>query len=738
MAVSNYNPLVALDPDLSGPAVYPTPAAAAGGEVEARRVYAAFRRRWRVMLAAFGCVMALGAIYAFFKKPVYEATAMVTVVTAQSASVDSGDLRVLNDLQGLTRTVSAQSHIQLIGRQDVLAAAAGQLPRADVSKGFGDAPIPKWAVRVGLADKDSDVIAITARAYDANIAAAYANAIVDAYVERDQIYSRSATRQGREYVRFELSAVQKQLSDAQNDLASYKRRVNIVSPDSQVTAITNSMVALQNELDNAGVELASAQRHANSLREQLAQEGNEVRETTTVQVNPRYQAAVTALDQLNARRAAMQQEYSPNSKEMRRIDSEIASAERKLEKIAQTIVGQQVRTRNPALNNYSSALAGVASARAKVKALRYVLKARQAKMQKLPAFESELARLTTRVNLLQGIYEDLSQKYYVLLVNENSTLPNARLASAALPPLQPAIPNKPRSLAIFFLLGLLAAVAAAAIAERLDSAIREDNLPALLTGEAPLAVIPHVSSVGSFIESFRTLRNVINSSRSFGTSRSKIMVVTSPNRGEGKRTVAVNLAIAMAWSGKRALLVDCDLREPSLAAGMGVPGDVGLTSLIRGVATADQVIYPTSVENVYCIPTGPAPFHPSQFLNSPGSLDVLREISESFDIVIVNGPPCVGLSDIQVVARASDAVMMVVMMDRTSQDDLKEALANLARVNAPYAGYVLNRVSVEGQTETYYWTKPESSEAEEIEEPALLRALPEQGEDGGEREEGEE
>jgi polysaccharide biosynthesis transport protein len=167
-------------------------------------------------------------------------------------------------------------------------------------------------------------------------------------------------------------------------------------------------------------------------------------------------------------------------------------------------------------------------------------------------------------------------------------------------------------------------------------------------------------------------------------------VITSPGRDEGKRTVCINLAVAMAWSGRKVLLVDADLRQPSLAASMNVPGDVGLTNLICGLVTAEEAIHPTSVENIYCMPAGPAPYYPSQFLNSNSSLEILRNAAKSFDMVIVNGPPCVGLSDIQVVARAADAVAMVVMMGKTSREDIRESLHSLFRVNAPYSGYIMN------------------------------------------------
>jgi succinoglycan biosynthesis transport protein ExoP len=724
MDINNYNAITrAEEPAGLSPAypyAVPTPP---NGEAEMRQIWGVVRRRWRLMLTVFIAVIAVGTLYVLCRKPVYESTAMVTVVSSPSGSSGSSDLRVMTDLQGLTRSASVQSHMQLIGRPDVLLTAASQMRPADIKKGFGSLIVPKWAFRAELADKDSDVIAIAARAYDPRIAADYANAVVNAYVERDQTYSRSATRQVREYVFFQLNTVQKQLADAQRSLAMYKRKVNIVAPESQVAAITDNVIAVQNELDNSRVEYASRQNELRILRAQLASQGEEVQETKTIQVNPRYQNAVSALDALNARKAAMGQDYAPNSKEMRKLNGEISAAGRQLARVAQTIVASTVRSRNPVMTSYLSSLAGVEAARARVHALKRVLTIHQRRIQELPAFEGELTRLTTRMNLLQGIYQDLSQKYYVLLVNENSTLPNARLASAAVPPPLPVAPNMPRCAVVFVILGLLASAAAAGVAERLDPRIRDDSVPQMLLGEQPLAVIPHSDNGEAFIEAFRTLRNVIVSHSPAG--RPGVLAITSPGRDEGKRTVCINLAVAMAWSGRKVLLVDADLRQPSLAASMNVPGDVGLTNLICGLVSAEEAIHPTNVKNVYCMPAGPAPYYPSQFLNSHASLDVLRNASKSFDMVIVNGPPCVGLSDIQVVSRAADAVALVVMMDRTSRDDLAGSLQSLFAVNAPYSGYILNCVNNPKFAANYRRGAESVIRDSDSDRPALLQGSPE-------------
>jgi capsular exopolysaccharide synthesis family protein len=242
-----------------------------------------------------------------------------------------------------------------------------------------------------------------------------------------------------------------------------------------------------------------------------------------------------------------------------------------------------------------------------------------------------------------------------------------------------------------------------AVAERLDSRVHEQawveqvsGLPVLslvpLVSEAPLRLLSNEQRNGAMLESFRILRNNISFS---GIDRQmKILAVTSPGREEGKSTTVVNLAVAMAMGGKRVLLVDGDMRRPSVHRLMKMPRTYGLTTILTGGSDLEATIMPTEIDNLFCLPSGPTPPNPAEILNSQPSRELFKKLAEMYDVVLLDCPPSIGLSDVQVVATIADGVLLVVSMNETLKPHLYIAIRTLSQVGAPLIGLVLNKMDL--------------------------------------------
>jgi len=687
-------------------------------QIELRHVWDVFCRRWRLMLGVVILVLIIGAVYTIKQKPVYESSAMLLVASGRTVSSSADDLGVLSDLAALTRARSVQSQIEILNSSDLLQQAFTHLGSDEVRKGYGGQSVPQWALSVD-SKKDSDVITVSVKAYNPEVASALANTVVATYMERDQGFSSEATKQGREYVATELDTVQKQLTDAQRALSDYKRKTKLVVADSQLQAIAGNMLNLQAEQDKANVELAGVKKQKEALISQLNSQGNQIDESSTIQMSPEYQSALATLGELSAKRAALIQEYTPQSREVKKIDGAIAETQARMKEVAQTVVAARQRIRNPILNNYVDSVVNGAAADARLRTLNRVIAARDKQIEALPEQERTMTKLMEKVNVLERTYQMLSDKYYTLLLNEKSTLPTARFASSAHPNYSPVAPNKKKNAALFFLLGLMLAVAAAAIAERLDNRVRDEEFVEQLTGETALAIIPDEKSlrksagvVGAvdhrspFAEAFRVLRNVIILS---GAHKDlKMLAITSPGRGEGKSTTCINLANAVAMTGRKVLLVDCDLRCPSLHARLGVSNGIGFTDIVTGGVDPEIAIVETKFNNVYCLPSGPLPNDPSELLNSDESREALRKLSDIYDVVILDCPPCAGLSDMQVISTIAHGVLLVVTVDQTLKPSLYRTIKSLSQIGAPVIGFVVNRLNIKrsGYDYYYYGEKP--------------------------------
>jgi capsular exopolysaccharide synthesis family protein len=183
----------------------------------------------------------------------------------------------------------------------------------------------------------------------------------------------------------------------------------------------------------------------------------------------------------------------------------------------------------------------------------------------------------------------------------------------------------------------------------------------------------------------------------------RTLLVTSAAPSEGKTTMACSIAIALAQGGQRVCIVDCDLRRPRLHRIFDRAGDAGVTNLLVGQASLDEVIKPTVVENLWSIPAGPTPPNPADMLHSERFRKALAELAERFDRVVLDSPPIVPVTDSAILSTLVDGSIFVVRAFNTSKHITAQGLRALRDVDARIVGCVLNAVNLDRQEYTYYY-----------------------------------
>lgn len=207
-----------------------------------------------------------------------------------------------------------------------------------------------------------------------------------------------------------------------------------------------------------------------------------------------------------------------------------------------------------------------------------------------------------------------------------------------------------------------------------------------------------------------------------GTKR---LLVTSPGPGEGKSTTAANLAVVFGLAGSRVGLIDSDLRRPMQHRIFNVPNTSGLTNLLANSdVTFEQAVHRTPYERVWLVPSGPIPANPSELLGSGRMSELLDALEKHFDIIIMDSPPALAVTDPAVLSRFASASVVVVQQGRTRSNELKSAVQRLAVAGKPIAGVVINRIS--GATEGYYYPeyKTRQTRAAERREAGRLNGRP--------------
>ena len=269
-------------------------------------------------------------------------------------------------------------------------------------------------------------------------------------------------------------------------------------------------------------------------------------------------------------------------------------------------------------------------------------------------------------------------------------------------------------------IGLVLAVGIALLFDHLDDSIKtKDDLETAAPGLPVLAVIPQVSSwrnssesrlisvtesTSAAAEAYRSLRTSI---QFMGLDRSlRVIQVTSAVAGEGKTTTLANLAVALSQTGSRVVIVSCDLRRPRIHEFFGLPTDVGFTSLLLGKSTLGSVLQPVpDLPRLMLLASGPLPPNPSELLSSRRTGELFTQLRGQSDIVLVDCPPLLPVTDAAVLANRVDGTLLVASNGKTKIKQLARSVELLGQVDATLVGVVLNGGSAEG-TYAYPYYQP--------------------------------
>ncbi|MEO0108811.1 MAG: CpsD/CapB family tyrosine-protein kinase, partial [candidate division WOR-3 bacterium] len=214
-------------------------------------------------------------------------------------------------------------------------------------------------------------------------------------------------------------------------------------------------------------------------------------------------------------------------------------------------------------------------------------------------------------------------------------------------------------------------------------------------------LLTHADPESSGAEAFRMLRTSVTFA---GLDRPlKTILITSPGPGEGKSTVAVNLATVLAQSGSRTLLIDADLRRPVLHTVFNRRKKPGLTDLILSGRPVDGIAFATGVDSLFCLASGTIPPSPADVLNSGAANSLLERLSREYDHLVIDSPPVLVAADAAILAARADATVLVVRASRTSLEALEHARRNLLSTGARLLGLVLNGTRTSRHSGSYYY-----------------------------------
>jgi len=287
------------------------------------------------------------------------------------------------------------------------------------------------------------------------------------------------------------------------------------------------------------------------------------------------------------------------------------------------------------------------------------------------------------------------------------------LVTPAQTPVSPSSPKPVQDALLGLAAGLALGLGAAFLRDSFDDRLTSKEATEHAGGAPVLAMIPAVPSWrrsaplvvtvtepnSPAAESYRSLRTSLQFARQERQLSS--LLVTSPGVGEGKTSTLANLGVVFAQAGEQVLLVSCDLRRPRIGAFFGLDEHAGLTSVLLGERTLEEMVQPVpGFDRLSLLPAGPVPSNPAELLNSAHALDIFTRLRDQYDLVLIDSPPMLPVTDATILSRHADATLMLAAAGQTRRADLHRAVEKLDQVGATILGIVLNKVT--RQTGSYY------------------------------------
>src|SRR5437868_13597628 len=530
---------------------------------------------------------------------------------------------------------------------------------------------------------------------DPKLAASVAEAHAKAYIDSTLEARADATRSATEWMATRVESLRKELQASEASLQAYREQEQIVDvsglkalPAAEISNLSSRLLEVRQTLASAQIAYLqvtpAAGRGDNLLGVPalLADEG--MRRVQTTQATG--QKAV----------AELEKRYGSSHPKMIAAQNELAQATENLNNQARSVT-ESIRKRYEAAKSEEAAIVAA-------------LNRAGQQYQQVGRKESKLESLQRAVDTDRQLYDLFLKRLSETSATGDLASARARIVEHAVVPRLPAKPNKLRIVSITVLLTLLFGVGVAFLLASLDNTVRssrdvEEKLKRPLLGIEPLLggeALRAVSTLGKsdetretdprFAEAMRTIRTAI--SLDSLDKPHKIILVTSSIGSEGKSIFALNLAVAFA-RGERTLLLDGDLRRPSVGKILGLPRDApGLSELLTNRAQLSECVIGTGVKDLHAISTGFIPPDPLQILSSSRMASALKVLGHTYSRIIIDCAPILPVSDAAVLSKYADCVLYVVKSDATRVPQIKTGLGLLERVNAPILGIVLTQFDV--------------------------------------------
>jgi capsular exopolysaccharide synthesis family protein len=552
------------------------------------------------------------------------------------------------------------------------------------------APVPK-----------TQLVKVQIEMADAATAARAANTLARTYIDSQMEAKVELTNNATLWINERLATLKASLEESERQLQAFRDKENLVDLRGAVTTVSaGELSRTSDRLIDARRDRATAESQYRQVAEMKSGGWQRLASAPAVLSNPLAQQFKAQEARALSKVQELSNRYGPKHPQMVAARSELETATASLKAQVEQVVAGIEREYQLSVANEDS--------------LQSSFELNKGQIQDITRKEFKLRELQREVDSNQSLYNTFLNRLKETSATSDLQTANARIVDKAVRPDEPVKPNRKLIVALAGLLALMAGAALAMLLEMLNNTFKSTeeieeqlNLPVLgilplLKNKLRMDVAQSFGQAGqtdrTFLEAIRTLRTSVVLS---GLNREqKVILVTSSIPGEGKSSVAANLAAALGQMEKT-LLIDADMRRPTTAKNFELPvGSAGLANLIAGTAALEECI--TALDGFDLLSAGTVPPNPLELLSSKRFAEALQGLGSTYERIVIDSPPTQAVSDALVLSTLASSVIYVIKAESTSIQLVRNGVGRLLQNRAPVSGVVLNQVDVEKANKNGY------------------------------------